>query len=250
MSNYERNTTMIFCILGVLVVGSIAVGAITFYGSSWLGHDNTPVYFHEDSTIGSVSGLVTINADINTGSLNILFVDNDTLLYDVDVQMSNRSYLQYGDPTIAFSSNTLTLSHEVAAFNITLGNGINYTINAQTSTGSIACVLSHDALVGDVALTTGTGSIAFTMTNDVTLIGNVDFDLTTNTGSVTAVIILPDDVGADFSAELGVGSIVVNAPTWDKVTSTHYQSDDYGDAPQNLDIVVETSVGSVTATLS
>jgi hypothetical protein len=251
MSNYERNTSMILCILGVLIIGSIAIGAITFYGSTnWTGFDNTPVQFHEDRAVGSVTGPVRVVADVGTGSVSIIFINNDTLLYKVDAEMTNRSYQQYGEPTITFSSNTLTVSHEVAGFNITLGNGVNYTIDATTNTGSISCLITDDAMVGDVALTTGTGSISITMANDVTLIGNPDFDFSTSTGSITAVIVLPADVGADFEASVGTGTVTVTAPAWNQVTSSHYRTDDYGTALHNLDIIAETGTGTITATLA
>jgi hypothetical protein len=251
MSNYERNTSMVLCVLGVLIIGSIAVGAVTFFGTTyWTGFDNTPVYFHEDRAIGSVTGLVTIDANVGTGSVNILFIDNETLLYKVDVEMTNRSYQQYGEPTIRFRQNTLTVSHEVAGFNITLGNGINYTIDATTNTGSIICIITDGAMVGDIGLTTGTGSITLTLANDATLTGNPDFDLSTSTGSITAIILLPDDVGADFDASTGTGTVTITAPTWNHVTGSHYKTDDYGTAPRNLDIVVETGTGTITATLA
>ncbi len=250
-NNYERNTTMVLCILGVLVIGSIAVGAITFFGATtWGPGDLTPVYFHEDRNVGGVTGLVTIDVDINTGSLNLLFEDNDTLLYRVDVEMTNGSFLQYGEPTIDFSSNTLTVSHEVAAFNITLGNAVNYTIDAVTTTGSIVCLLAYDAMIGDIDLTTGTGSITFTMTGAVSLRGNPDFSLKTETGSIIAVVVLPGGVGGEFEASTSLGSITINAPTWDERTSSHYRTDDYGEAAQNLDIIAQTGTGSITATLT
>jgi hypothetical protein len=193
---------------------------------------------------------VTVSTDVGTGSLNIIFIDNDTLLYRIDAEMSNRSYQQYGEPRITFSSNTLSVRHEVAAFNITLGTGVNYTIDAVTDTGSINCVISDGAMVDDVTLTTGTGSITFTATDDITLINNPHFGFLTNTGSVTVIVLLPTDVEGDFTADAGFGSVQVTAPTWERLSSSHYRTEDYSTATQYLDIDVETGTGSIIATLS
>jgi hypothetical protein len=142
------------------------------------------------------------------------------------------------------------VGHETAAFNITLGNAANYTIDAVTTTGNIVCLLAYDALIGDIDLTTDTGTITFTMTGDVSLRGDPDFNLETDTGSIVAVIVLPSGVGGEFEATTGLGSVTINAPTWDERTSSHYRTFDYGDAAQNLDIIAQTGTGSVTATLT
>jgi hypothetical protein len=253
MSNYERNTSMIVCILGVLIIGTIAIGAISYFGTNtWFPGptDLTPVNFHYDRAVGGVTGLVTLDVDIGTGSVSIHFVENDTLLYKVDYTMSNSSYLQYGEPTVSYSSNTITVSHEVGSANITLGTGVNYKLVASTTTGSISCFVSNNATVGAIDLTASTGSISFTMLGDAFLRNSPDFNFVTGTGSIIVVVILPHGVGGEFEASTGTGTVSVTAPTWNKVTNTHYRTDDYATAEQSVLMIAQTGTGSVTAILT
>ncbi|MGY5852216.1 MAG: hypothetical protein RTU92_01460 [Candidatus Thorarchaeota archaeon] len=254
-SSYERNNTMVACVLGVLIVGAISVGAIAYFGSNWIGffpNSGEQVYFSYDRNVGSVSGLVTLDVDLTVGSVNVEFDDNATLLYNIDFEMNNQSYQQYGEPTVTFSAttNTITLSHEVGSANITLGSGLNYAIRVTTSTGSQNVVLGANAHVRGVTLEAGIGSLALTLTNDATIVASPTYYLKTATGSITVVAILPDDVGGDFEADVGTGDVSVTAPTWNELTSDHYRTTDYATATQSIDIFALTTTGSVTAILT
>ncbi|MGY5875358.1 MAG: hypothetical protein RTU30_06410 [Candidatus Thorarchaeota archaeon] len=254
-SSYERNNTMVACVLGVLIVGAISVGAIAYFGNTWIGffpNHGEQVYFSYDRNVGSVSGLVTLDVDLSIGSVNVEFDDNATLLYNIDFEMNNQSYQQYGEPTVTFSAttNTITLSHEVGSANITLGSGLNYALEVTTSTGSQVVVLGADAHVRGIRLNAGTGSLSLTLINDATIVASPTFDLETSTGSITVVAVLPDNIDGDFEGAVGTGSVSITAPTWNMITSNHYRTDDYATASQTIDIVAQTSTGSINAVLS
>ncbi len=249
MTSYERNTGMVVCILGVLIVGAVLVGALTYFGPTtwgWFIGDDT-VYYHFDSTVGATTGIVNLDVDVTTGSVNIDFEDNATLLYRIDVGVSNRTVQQTSAPTATFSVNTITLDYSVLAANITLGSGVNYTLDVTTGTGSIDCDVIQGAHISDITLTTSTGAIDFFMGSGVILAGSPDFNLETTTGDIDQNIVLPSGIGGSIEADARTGSTDIDAPGWTQITSDHYESTDYDTASQTVTVVIQTDTGSVEA---
>lgn len=252
MTSYERNTGMVVCILGVLIVGAVLVGAFSYYGPTFLGWpmgDDT-VYYHFDGTVGSTTGTVNLDLDVTTGTVNIDFEDNATLLYRFDVAVSNRTVQQTSAPTVTFSSNTISLDYSVVECNITLGSGVNYTLNVLTTTGNIDCDLVDGAHIGDVTLKTGTGTIDFYMGSGVVIIQSPDFNLETDTGLIDFTAALPEGIGGSIEADVGIGSVDIDAPGWTMITSSHYESADYDTADQTVTVVIQTNTGVVNAHIS
>lgn len=252
MSGYERNTTMVACILGVLIVGAVIVGAISYFGS-WgvysYGPD-TDVHFSWDVEVGSTTGTVDLDIDIGVGSINLEFEDNASLLYRIHMDVPNRTHQQHGDPTVTFTSNDLVLNYEVAGVNITLGSALNYTLDLYSGTGSIAAALKNGTHVGNIALRTGTGSVALASTSDVDLVGSPDWSLQTSTGSIDVILTLPQGVEGSFEASTGTGSVDILAPGWSAVTPSHYETSGYDTASKKLTITAVTGTGSVDAILT
>ncbi|MHA1924689.1 MAG: hypothetical protein ACXABV_14515 [Candidatus Thorarchaeota archaeon] len=252
MNSYERNTGMVVCIIGVLIVGAVVVGALSYFGPTtwgWFFGDDT-VYYHFDSTVDGTTGTVNLDIDVTTGAVNIDFEDNATLLYRIDVGVSNRTVQQIGAPTVTFTSNTITFDYTVAATNITLGSGVNYTLDVTTTTGAVDCDIIEGAHIGDITLTTETGAIDFFMANGVVILGSPDFNLETTTGAVDLNIVLPTGIGGSIEAAVGTGSIDIDAPGWTEITSNHYESTDYDTASQTVTVVVQTGTGAVEAHIS
>jgi hypothetical protein len=250
MSNYQRNTSMVVCIFAVIIVGAIAVGALSYFGTSWFNWNNATTDFHFDAEVGATTGTVTLDIDLTTGGVAITFVDNASLLYDIDIEVQNTTLERDGAPTVTFTSNTIGLAYTTAGVNLTLGSGVNYTLDVDTTTGGISAELVDGAHVGDVSLTAGTGAISLAMTDDVVLLGNATFDLDTTTGGVKVVVDLPSGIGGSVEAAVGVGGVDITALGWTEITSNHYETSDYDTASQTLTVVIETTTGGITATFT
>ena len=238
---------MVVCIFAVIVVGAIAVGALSFYGTNWFNWSAASTDFQFDAEVGATTGTVTLDIDLTTGGVSITFVDNATLLYEIDMEVNNSTLERDGDPSVTFASNTIGLSYTTAGVNVTLGSGVNYTLDIDTTTGGIDVELVDGAHVGDVTLTAETGGISLVMTDDVVLIGNATFDLDATTGSVNVVVDLPSGIGGSVEVAVGVGGVDITASGWIQITSNHYETADYDTASQTLTVVIETTTGGVTA---
>jgi hypothetical protein len=252
MTSYERNTGMVVCILGVLIVGAVVVGAFSFFGPTtfgWFFGDDT-VYYHFDRTVDGTTGTVNLDVDVTTGAVNIDFEDNTTLLYRIDVGASNRTVQEIGAPTITFSANTVTFEYTTSAVNITLGSGVNYTLDVTTETGAIDCDVIQGAHIGDVTLTTDTGAVDFFMGSGVVIVGSPDFNFETTTGAIDLNIVLPLGIGGSIEAAAGTGSVDIDAPGWTEITSIHYESTDYDTASQTVTVVAQSGTGAVEAHIS
>jgi hypothetical protein len=249
MSN-QRNTSVVVCIFAVIIVGAIAVGALSFYGNSWFNWNPAETDFYFDADVGATTGTVTLDIDLAVGGVSITFIDDPTLLYDIDIVVQNTTLETDGDPTVTFTSNTIGLAYTAAGVNITLGSGVNYTLDIDTTTGGIGVALADGAHVGDVTLTTETGGIALVMTDDAVLLGNATFDLDATTGGVNVIVDLPTGIGGSVEAAVGTGGVDITALGWTEITSNHYETSDYDTASQTLTVVIETTTGGITATFT
>jgi hypothetical protein len=247
MSNYQRNTNMVVCIIAVIVVGAIAVGALSYLGTGWFNWSAAKTDFHFESEVGATTGTVTLDIDVDAGSVSITFVDNDSLLYEIDMKVQNSTLQRDGSPTVTFTSNTIALDYTAASVNITLGSGLNYTFDVDTSAGSVSVVLVEGAHVGDIAITTDAGAISLEMTDSVVLLGNATFDLDTTVGSVDVLVDLPVGVEGSVFCATDIGDVDIIATGWTQITSNHYKSSGYDTASQTLTVLIETEIGSIDA---
>ncbi|NHI89588.1 MAG: hypothetical protein EAX87_08700 [Candidatus Thorarchaeota archaeon] len=247
MSNYQRNTSMVVCILAVIIVGAVAVGALSFYGSSWFNWNTSTTEFHFDGEVGATTGTVILDINLDAGGLSITFVDNASLLYQIDVEVQNNTLERDGNPSVTFASNTIGLDYTAAGVNITLGTGVNYTFNVDVNSGGLDVKLVNGAHVGDISLTTEASGISLVMTDDVVLVGNATFNLKTSAGGTSAVVDVPSGIGGSVECITGFGGVDITAPGWTEITSKHYESTDYNTASQTLTVIIETSIGGITA---
>ncbi len=247
LSNYQRNTNLVICIFAVLVIGAISVGLISYYGSSTWNWNPATIDFSFEADVGATNETVTLDIDIATGGVNIVFVDNESLLYQIDIEVLNTTLETDGNPAVTFVSNTIRLDYTTAGVNITLGSGVNYTINVDVTTGGIAAVLGAGAHVGDVTLGTTTGGVSLIMTDDTVLLGNATFGLSATTGGISTLVDLPTDVGGSIECAVGTGDIDITAPGWTMITANHYETSDYDTASQTLTIVVQVTTGDIDA---
>ncbi|NHJ13083.1 MAG: hypothetical protein EAX95_05365 [Candidatus Thorarchaeota archaeon] len=246
MSEYERNTGMVVCILAVLIGGAVVVGVLSFYGpGTWFVGPGETVYYSFDGVVGSTSGLVTLDVDLAAGSVNIAFVDNSTLLYEIDVAVNNRTVQEKGAPTVTFASNTIAYQYTAGAANITLGSGANYTLDITTTAGAVVCKVTRGANVSDISIQTDAGSIEFSINDDAVIIGSPNFTFETNAGQIEVDLDLAAGIGGSVEAEVGLGTAEIDAPGWIEVSSRHYESSDYASAPQSVTVVASTDLGAI-----
>ncbi len=247
MSNYQRNTRMVVCIIGVLLVGAIAVGALSYYGTTNWNWNLDTTDFAFEAEVGATTGTVILDIDLAAGGVSITFVDNATLLYDINVEVNANTLATDGDPTVTFTSNTIGLDYSAGGVNITLGSGMNYTIDIVADAGGIDIALGPGAHVGNVTVLVTAGGITFVMTDDVALYGNATFDFESTVGGITIVVDIPTGIGGSIECATGLGSVDITAVGWAEITSSHYETADYGTASQSLTILAETTTGGINA---
>ena len=206
--------------------------------------------FSFEADVGATNETVTLNVELGAGGVLIVFVDDDSLLYDFDIEVQNTTLAQDGNPTVTFASNTISLDYTAAAVNITLGSGLNYTIDVNVAAGGLAVVLDENAHVGDISLVATTGGISLEMTEETALMGDVTFDLETTTGGIDVTVDYPLGIGGSIECAVTVGAADITAPGWTQITANHYETSDYDTADQTLTILAQTTTGGIDATVT
>jgi hypothetical protein len=246
MNEYQRNTGMVVCILAVLIGGAVVVGVFTYLGPSYWGWGpSETVYYSFDETVGSTTGIVTLDVDLSAGEVDLEFEENATLLYRIDFATSNRTIQEHGAPTVEFTANTITFNYPAGDVNITLGSSLNYTIDVTTTAGAVKCTLANGTHVGDISIQTEAGAIDFSMTSDVVVIGSPDFSFATTIGAIEIDMAMPSGVGGSVEGVAQWGGIEIDAPGWTEVTSNHYRSSDYLSADQAITVTAQTDTGGI-----
>jgi hypothetical protein len=243
---------MVVCIFAVIVVGAVAVGLIAYYGtnfSNWNFNPATTVFSFEDD-VGATNETVTLDIDLSAGGVSVVFVDNESLLYSITIEVQNSTLETDGAPTVTFTSNTIGIDYSAAGVNVTLGSGLNYTMNIHTTAGGVDVVLGKGAHIGDITVIVTTGGINLEMSDDAVLLGSPTFDLETTTGGISIVADLPTGVGGSIECVSSLGGVHITATGWTQITSNHYETTDYDTASQTLTIVVEATTGGISAVLT
>ncbi|MDF1539453.1 MAG: hypothetical protein P1Q69_11185 [Candidatus Thorarchaeota archaeon] len=259
MTNYERNNTMVACILAFIIVGAVAVGAMFLLGTAnltWNPNINTTgdwdegELFEFELTDTSMPATVTLNVDIDVGGLQVLFVDDADLVYEISIWVPNATLEEHGDPTVGYASDTITIDYPVAGVNVTLGSGTTYVMGLATTTGGVEVILSSPANVGDIDIHVTTGGIHFVMTSAVNITGDVDFSFRTTTGGIDVDASIPINVGGSFAGTVTTGSVDVTPVGWTLISQNHYETSNYATASNSITIVASTTTGGIEATLT
>jgi hypothetical protein len=250
LSNYQRNTSLVICIFAVLVIGAVGIGLLSYYGTNTMNLSQATTDFSFEAEVGATNETVTLDIDIASGAVSIVFVDDESLLYDIDVTVQNTTIETEGDPTVTFTSNTIGLSYPAAAVNLTLGSGVNYTLDIDVLSGVVNVVLGLGAHIGDVSIDTTSGVITLDMTDDAVVFGNATFDLTTTSGLITINVDYPTSIEGSIECAVVSGTVGITATGWTEITSNHYESSDYDDAAQTLTIIAQTTSGVISATIT
>ena len=234
------------------MIGAVGIGLISYYGTNTWNWNTNPATtdFSFEAETGAITETVTLDIDITVGGVAITFVDNESLLYDIDIEVQNTTLETEGAPTVTFASNTISLDYPTAGVNITLGSGVNYTLNVDVTTGGLSVVLGEGAHVGDITLDTVTGGISLILTDDAVLLGNATFDVSTTTGGISILADLPASAGGSVECAVGVGAVDITATGWTMITANHYETSDYDTAAQTLTIIAQTGTGGIDVTVT
>lgn len=252
MSNYQRNTKMVGCIFAVLIIGAVSVGLLAYYGPDFFNWNKVTTSFSFQDDVGSLNETVYLDVDLEAGAVTIAFVDNATLLYDINIDVQNSTLASDGAPIVTFESNTIRIDYTGAGVEILLGSGVNYTIDVKTGAGGIDAIFGTGAHIGDVSLEVTTGGIDFTLTNETIIMGNATIDLTTSVGAIDVTLAKPNDVVVSVTTSKEISELQhfnCDSPYWAVVEANRYETSNYLLASQILDISVTTSVGGISLTL-
>ena len=254
---YERNNTMLACIIGFIIIGGVAVGAVFFLGTAnWnftipnVNDWDEGEIFEFDRTESSMPATVTLDVDISTGGIQVIFVDDAALLYDISMWVPNNTLTQYGDPEVTYASDTITLDYPTAGVNITLGTGTTYLLDLTTSTGAVSLVLANNASIGNINVDVSTGAISLVVEDDIRVSGNLVFDLDTSTGAISAVVDLPTGIEGSFLGSTTTGTVDITGVGWNEISEPLYETPGFSGATNSIRILASTSTGVVSATLT
>jgi hypothetical protein len=259
MSNYERNNTMVACVIAFIILGGVVVGVLVLGGnfswSPWPPSINVPDWengtlFEFERSGVAVPDDVAVGFTVATGFILVTFVDDPNLTYAVSMWVPNATLAQHGDPIVSWASNTVTSEYPVGRVNITLGTNATYTLDLDTTAGAITIILDHMAHVVNMNTQTTTGTIALTMTDDIVVNGAADFTLEATTGGIIFNIDLPTNVGGQFSADVTTGSVNISPTGWSSVGTNIYETSDYNTATNTVTISATTTTGQITGSLS
>ena len=167
----------------------------------------------------------------------------------IDIEVDNRTLEIDGNPTVTFTSNTIRLDYTGGGVNITLGSGVNYTLDITTTAGGVAVTIGDGAHVGDVSINVASGGIAFTLTSDAQIMGNASVDLTADSGGIAFTIDPPAGVEARVDVSVVSGGVDIDAVGWVSLGNNDYQTNNYDSGAQILDISVSAVSGGIAGTL-
>ncbi|MFX1494915.1 MAG: hypothetical protein ACFFBZ_11585 [Promethearchaeota archaeon] len=211
-----------------------------------------------------------IDADTGTGSIN-MDTANNVILNDLSLSSGTGSiHLNISDNSAI--QDTLDLKTGTGSISF-YGKSANFSngLSMDAGTGSIVANLSNSIIGGDIALSTGTGSINFKtyhmeytknsawslsagtgsidiVINQHALMGaNVTGTISTGTGSINIIYIdTSASVGASFSGSTGTGSYNrINTLGFTPTNSNPFRSLDFP-TTNNYDFNINTGTGSIT----
>ncbi len=253
----RNNTVLAIFTVGIVLCGTILAAAYVFGQLDWSTPDhegldpNADEYsFTFEETSQSFGAIITINIGIDVGGVNILFEDNSTLVYRLDLIVSNDAYEEYGAPNPHFSSPTFNFNYEVIEANLTLGSEAFYTFDISIDVGSVNVNAGDFAHVSNVDIDVDVGSITFALLEDFTLDGNVTVDLDLGVGSMDLIVGLPTNIGGRVTGSTTTGDFAIYSFGWDKITDYRYETTNYSTVNQTITFTSEVDTGDQVIVLN
>ncbi|MHA1216927.1 MAG: hypothetical protein ACTSPX_06370 [Candidatus Thorarchaeota archaeon] len=221
MSQYTRNNSMVACVIAVVIIGATITGMLAMThspGGVWFGNNEAYTTFSFKENAATPPSNVDLVIKLSTGRVNISFVNDPTLVYDIAVRVPNVSLAQHNDPSVIYADGHVRLDYEVGEITVLLGNASAYSMTLDVATGSVEISLGSHSHFHDVTVNVATGEVAVEMTSDATVVGNASVLLSVATGSINVTLAAPPEVGIRFTASTTVGPMNI-ATTWGNVSN-------------------------------
>ncbi|MHA1638064.1 MAG: hypothetical protein ACTSUB_08620 [Candidatus Thorarchaeota archaeon] len=256
----DRNNTMLAIITVAIVLCGTMLTAVYVFGQldfNW----NIPDYegldpnaneysFTFEEVSLSIDPVIAINIGIDVGGVNILFEENSTLVYRLDLIVSNDTYKDYGAPNPQFNSPSLNFNYAIIEANLTLGSEAFYTFDISIDVGSVNVDAGDFAHVSNVDIEVDVGSITFALLEDFTLDGNVTVDLDLGVGSMDLIVGLPANIGGRVTGSTATGDFDIYSFDWDEITENRYETTNYSTADQTITFTSDVDVGEQVIVLN
>ncbi|MHA1480796.1 MAG: hypothetical protein ACTSQZ_05190 [Candidatus Thorarchaeota archaeon] len=253
----DRNNSIMACIVAFVIVCGVIIGGIFLLGQmdfNWNNNSNlNPELSEHKFTFNETSILigpsVTLDIDLDVGGVNVFFENDYTLIYRIDIIISNDTYTTHGTPSVEYSSNVIHFSYPVANVNVTLGCGTYYDIDADIDVGSIEINAESFGNLGNVVADVSVGSIQFIFGDGANFATNNTIDLTVDVGSIDVILGLSSDIGGSFTGSIDTGDIDIISFGWTEISETHYETSNFLTASDIVTIDAQVGTGSLLAVI-
>lgn len=205
-----------------------------------------------------LNGMTTARVDIHAGDGN-LSIDRLTIGEPALVSGSLEYFEKQGLPTRTLVSRdgqaTLTLRGGAAGkpwfhlpwaacngateWQIHLNPTVSSDITAHSDGGNVRLDLA-DMTVTSLLADTGGGNIDLVLPDNI-----ANLSVTARTGAGNLVVSIPGGVPACIHATTGLGKVSMD-PRFSKIDNDTYQSSDFGDAENKVEITVQSGMGNVS----
>jgi hypothetical protein len=256
MSNYERDSTMVGCIIATIILCALLIGGLAYFSSipaqpttpnnGWELQDYTTFIF--EHVENEMPEMVKLRIRKNSGGVNIKFAQNHSLLYRIEMLVHKDTVESIGPPNVTYTGDYINLNYEHGATDIVLGTGTIYEFDIRINSGGIDADLRGPSRVGDLSLSTNSGGIEFKMNSQIMLYGNATFELETESGGMDIDTSLPLGVGGCFQPIVDSGEIDISS-NWGVVINSVYYTTSYETASQTVTITAEVESGVISASL-
>jgi hypothetical protein len=259
MSNYERNNTMVACIIGSIIIAAALLGVMAFL-NPWLGPGNTDVNWGDENwtetieynfelTDASVPASLSLLTDLDVGAVNVVFINESDLVYRIDMIVPNQTVIAHGAPIVAYAGGIIDLTYPVAGVNVTLGSAAYYSMDLTVTTGAVNIEANEIACIDDITVDVTTGAIGFELDNGTLFEDDITVDLSVVTGAIGVFVTLNTTIGGHFSGSTTTGHVDVTPTGWSLVSGDIYATANYATALQTVTITAEVVTGGISATL-
>ncbi len=245
------------CVITVVLLGSFLAAALFFWNpftfppngvttTTTTEYEYISYSFsnHESSLVDPI----TLDFNINSGSVDVDFVDDPDLLFEVNVTVRNDTVLEHGSPEVAYLNNRVYFIYQSCEVTVSLGKGATYLFDFHVNSGSANLLLNEFAHVGDVSIDVNSGKLDLTLRSDCMVLGNASFELYVNSGILDADVIIPSGLGAEFLGYVNSGECDI-VSTWELESACHYRTSNYNASAQVLTITATVNSGILDVAL-
>jgi hypothetical protein len=257
MSYGEGGKMLAVCVIAVVLLGSILALTLFLWNPFPLDLNGTTTtttdeYEYIDYSFSnheaSLAEPVTLDFLINSGGVDVNFVDDPDLLFEVNVTARNDTVLENGPPEVSYLDNRVYFFYQSCEVTVTLGKTTNYIFDFHVNSGSADILLNEFAHVSDMSIDVNSGRLDLTLRNGCTILGNASFELFVNSGMLDADIEIPSGLGAEFFGYVNSGERDI-VSTWELESTGHYRTDNYDTATQILTITSTVNSGILDTAL-